>query len=105
VEVNADLLLIATDVAGVMRDFGTPRQRLIEKLDIGKAEAFLDSGAAGRGSMAPKLEAAIQFLESGGCRAVITSIAGIVDGVRGSAGTQIVAFHTQTSPRSGRSSC
>jgi carbamate kinase len=41
--------------------------------------------------MAPKLEAAIQFLKSGGRRVVITSIAGIVDGVRGSAGTQIVA--------------
>jgi len=91
VEVNADLLVIATDVEGVMSDFGTSRQRLVQKLDIEKAGAFLDSGAAGRGSMAPKLEAAVQFLKSGGRRAVITSISGIVDGVRGGAGTQIVA--------------
>ncbi|MEJ2660855.1 MAG: carbamate kinase [Desulfobacteraceae bacterium] len=91
VEVHADLLVIATDVEGVMIDFGTPRQRRVEALDIGQAEALLHSGVAGRGSMAPKLEAAIQFLKSGGRRVVITSIAGIVDGVRGSAGTQIVA--------------
>jgi carbamate kinase len=89
VEVNADLLVIATDVDGVMADFDTPRQRLVKKLDIGRAEAFLQSGAAGRGSMAPKLEAAVQFLKSGGRRAVITSIARIIDGVKGSAGTQI----------------
>jgi carbamate kinase len=88
-EVNADLLVIATDVEGVMRDFDTPRQRLIEALDIDGAEAFLHSGGAGRGSMAPKLEAAVQFLKSGGRRAVITSIAGIVEGVRGDAGTQM----------------
>jgi carbamate kinase len=89
VEVNVDLLVIATDVDGVMEDFGTPRQRLIKKLDIVRAEAFLQSGAAGRGSMAPKLEAAVQFLKSGGRRVVITSIARIVDGVMGSAGTQV----------------
>jgi carbamate kinase len=89
VEVSADLLVIATDVDGVMADFDTPRQRLVKKMDIGRAEAFLQSGAAGRGSMAPKLEAAVQFLDSGGRRVVITSIAGIVDGVKGSAGTQI----------------
>jgi carbamate kinase len=91
VEVNADLLVIATDVEGVMRDFNTPRQRLIESLDIDGAEAFLHSGGAGRGSMAPKLEAAVEFLKSGGRRAVIASIAGIVDGVRGAAGTQILS--------------
>jgi carbamate kinase len=88
-EVNADLLVIATDVDGVMADFDTPRQRLVKELDIVRAEAFLKSGAAGRGSMAPKLEAAVQFLKSGGRRAVITSIFGIIDGVKGSAGTQI----------------
>jgi carbamate kinase len=91
VEVKADLLVIATDVEGVMSDFGTPRQRLIGNLDIDQAQAFLRSGGAGKGSMAPKLEAAVQFLKGGGGRAVITSIAGIVDGVQGSAGTQIAA--------------
>jgi carbamate kinase len=98
VEVSADLLVIATDVDGVMSDFDTPQQTLITKLDIRRAEAFLHSGAAGRGSMAPKLKAAVQFLKSGGGRrAVITSIARIVDGVRGSAGTQIVASESHTS--------
>jgi carbamate kinase len=91
VEVNADLLVIATDVDGLMRDFGAPSQRLVKALDIDGAKAFLLKGEAGRGSMAPKLQAAVQFLKSGGRRAVITSIARIVDGVRGSAGTQLAA--------------
>ena len=93
-EVAADLLVIATDVEGVMADFNTPGQRLISRMDVDQAEAFLKADTAGKGSMAPKVAAAIQFLKGGGRRAVITSIESIVEGVRGRAGTQIV----QTDP-------
>ncbi len=89
-EVFADLLLIATDVAGVMADFDTARQRLIRQLDVQRAEALLRSDTCGKGSMAPKVAAAIQFLRSSGQRAVITSIDKIVAGVQGRAGTQMV---------------
>jgi carbamate kinase len=90
VEVSADLLIIATDVEGVLADFDTPRQCLIRQLDVHQAEAFLRSDTCGKGSMAPKVAAAVQYLKSGGRRAVITSIGTIVDGVQGRAGTQIV---------------
>ncbi len=89
-EVLADLLVIATDVDGVMADFNTPQQRVIPQLDADQAEAFLSSDAPGKGSMAPKVAAAVQFLRSSGRRAVITSIDKIVDGVQGRSGTQIV---------------
>jgi len=88
-EVGAGLLVIATDVAGVMADFNTPRQRLIPHLNVDQAEAFLRSDTSGKGSMAPKVAAAIQFLKAGGRRAVITSIQEIVAGVHGRAGTQV----------------
>jgi carbamate kinase len=89
-EVCADLLVIATDVDGVMADFNTPQQCLIRRLDVPRAEAFLHSDTTGKGSMAPKVAAAVQFLRSSGRRAVITSIDKIVDGVQGRSGTQIV---------------
>jgi carbamate kinase len=89
-EVCADLLVIATDVDGVMADFNTPRQRLIPQLDVDQAEALLGSDTSGKGSMAPKVAAAVQFLRSSGRRAVITSIDKIVNGVQGRSGTQIV---------------
>jgi carbamate kinase len=89
-EVCADLLVIATDVDGVMADFNTPQQCLIRRLDVPRAEAFLHSDTTGKGSMAPKVAAAVQFLRSSGRRAVITSIDKIVNGVQGRSGTQIV---------------
>jgi carbamate kinase len=92
-EVGADLLVIATDVEGVMAAFDTPEQRLIPRLDVTQAEAFLHGGSAGEGSMAPKIAAAVQFVNRGGRRAVITSIGNIVAGVQGTAGTQIVPGH------------
>ena len=99
-EVAADLLVIATDVEGVMDDFNSPRQRLIPGMDLDQAEAFLRSGKAGKGSMAPKVDAAIQFLKGGGRRAVITSIENIVEGVRGRSGTQITSCDPR--PRNSR---
>jgi carbamate kinase len=90
VEVSADLLVIATDVEGLLANFNTPQQGLIRQLDVQRAEAFLRSDTSGKGSMAPKVAAAVQFLNNSGRRAVITSIDKIVDGVQGSAGTQIV---------------
>ena len=90
-EVGVDLLVIATDVEGVMAAFDTPGQQLISRLDVFQAETLLRGGSAGEGSMAPKIEAAVRFLKSGGRRAVITSIAKIVAGVQGTAGTQVVA--------------
>jgi len=88
-EVGTELLVIATDVAGVMADFGTPSESLIGNLSLKQAGDFLKHETVGQGSMGPKLEASIRFLSAGGKRAVITSVNDIVAGVTGSKGTQI----------------
>jgi carbamate kinase len=91
VEVGAELLVIVTDVAGVMADFGTPREKLIRRLSVNDAAVSLKHDTFGKGSMGPKVEAAVRFLERGGKRAVITSLNAIAAGIREDAGTQIVA--------------
>jgi carbamate kinase len=88
-EVGAELLMIATDVPGVMSEFGTPNQNLIRALPSNQAQEFLSAEAVGRGSMGPKLEACVRFLSAGGKRAVICSVEDIAAGVAGSKGTQI----------------
>ena len=69
-EVGVDIFLIATDVPGAALNYGTPDQKFLSKVDI-------------------KVKAAIQFIRSGGKRAVITSIDEIVSAVKGQAGTEI----------------
>lgn len=90
IEVGAELLVIATDVAGVLSDFGTPQETLIRNLKVKDAAVFLAQDSVGKGSMGPKLEAAMRFLKQGGKRAVITGLDAITTGVKGNAGTQIV---------------
>jgi len=89
-EIGADLLVIATDVDGVLADFNTPDEYLISQMSVNWAEDFLSSNKSGKGSMGPKVEAALKFVQSGGKRAVITSIETICDSVQGKAGTQIL---------------
>ena len=89
-EIGADLLVIATDVDGVLADFNSPNQRFISKMNVNEAEDFLSSNKTGKGSMGPKVEAALKFVQSGGKRAVITSIEAIYGSVQGTAGTQII---------------
>ena len=89
-EIGADLLIIATDVEGVLADFNTPDERLISQMRLKEAETFLGSNKSGSGSMGPKVEAALKFVQAGGKRAVITSIETIRDSVQGTAGTQII---------------
>ena len=89
-EIGADMLVIATDVDGVMADFNTSEQRLISRMRIGEAEDFLRNDKSGKGSMAPKVAAAMQFVQNGGKRAMITSIEAVCDSVLGTAGTQII---------------
>jgi carbamate kinase len=87
--IGAAVLLILTSVAGVYRDFGTDRQQLCERLSVAEAEELLQSGQLGRGSMAPKVEAAISFLRGGGQRAHIARLDQGQDAIDGRAGTLI----------------
>ena len=89
-EIGVDILLIATDVPGVARDFGKPEERFLSTLSVTDAELALARGDLPPGSMGPKVEAAVQFLRSGGSRAVICHLGDIEAAVRGEAGTEII---------------
>jgi carbamate kinase len=88
-EIGAELLLILTDVDAVYHAFGTPDQQPVRRMTVAEAEALLASGELGAGSMAPKVEAAIHFLRSGGRRAVIARLDEGRAAVDGGAGTEI----------------
>lgn len=82
-EARADTLVIATDVPNVMVDFGTPQQRPLGRVTVAELRAHATEGQFARGSMGPKVQAALRFVEGGGERAVITSLEHISDAVRG----------------------
>jgi carbamate kinase len=80
-DLHADALVIATDVPNVMVDFGTASGRPLGRVTPAELRAHAAAGQFARGSMGPKVEAALRFVESGGTRAVITSLEHIADAV------------------------
>ena len=97
-EVGVDLFLIATDVEAVALHYGKPEQRSLKKLTAGQAKEYMKDGHFPPGSMGPKVEAVLQFLDRCKGRAVITSIEAIEAAVEGRAGTEftIEDFRTQS---------
>jgi carbamate kinase len=89
-EVGVDIFLIATDVKGAASHFGEPDQEFLRTLTTEQANLYLKQGHFPPGSMGPKVEAAVQFIKSGGKRAIITSILSIEEAVVGNAGTEII---------------
>ena len=83
------LLAIVTDVPQVALDFGKPTQRPMDRMTVADARKHLTEGQFPAGSMGPKIEAILDFLEAGGERAVITDMDHLVQAVDGKAGTQI----------------
>jgi len=86
---GADTLLILTDVAAVHHDWGTEHARPIRRMTVSEAHTLLRTESLGRGSMVPKLEAAIKFVELGGRRAVIAHLAEGMPALEGETGTSI----------------
>lgn len=89
-EVGVDIFLIATDVEGVALHYGGPEQKFLCSITVEEGARYLAEGHFPPGSMGPKIEAAMQFMKSGGKRAVITSIETIEEAVAGRAGTEII---------------
>jgi carbamate kinase len=89
-EVGVDIFLIATDVEGAFLHYGGPEQKFLRTLTVEEGTRYLTEGHFPSGSMGPKIEAAIQFMQSGGKRAIITSIEAIEEAVAGRAGTEII---------------
>ncbi|MEW5700937.1 MAG: carbamate kinase [Candidatus Zixiibacteriota bacterium] len=88
--IGAEILIILTEVDQVALDFGKPTQRVLDRMTVSEARRYYADGHFPPGSMGPKIEAAIQFLEGGGQEVLITSIAAAADALDGKAGTRIV---------------
>lgn len=89
--VGADTLMLLTEVDAVAVHFGTPEQRPLGLCTLAEMKAHYANGEFPPGSMGPKVRAAIDFLNAGGTRAIITSSPLMAEAVRDtSAGTQVV---------------
>jgi carbamate kinase len=89
--INADLFLIATAVEKVAINFGKPEQKWLDKMTLAEARQYLAEGTHfAKGSMAPKIQAIIWYLESGGKAALITNPENIGRALKGETGTWVV---------------
>jgi len=89
--IKADLFLISTAVEKVALNFGKPDQKWLDRITLSEAKKYLAEGTHfAKGSMAPKIEAIIWFLESGGKQAIITNPENIGRALNGETGTWII---------------
>jgi carbamate kinase len=89
--IGAELFLISTAVEKVALNFGKPDQRFIDRMTLSEAKDYLQEGIHfAKGSMAPKIQAIIWFLEAGGKQALVTNPENIGRALRGGTGTWIV---------------
>lgn len=88
-EVQAQTLMILTDVSEVAVNFGTPQQENLRNLTLHQAEEYYAQGHFKAGSMGPKVLAAFRFIKDGGSRSIITSLEGALQALKGEAGTVI----------------
>ncbi|QZY30089.1 carbamate kinase [Nocardioides coralli] len=88
--VDAEVLVIATDVPHAVLRFGQPDAEELGRVSVSAMRDHLREGHFGSGSMGPKVEAACRFVEQGGRHAAITRLDRILDAVEGRAGTLVV---------------
>jgi len=88
-DIGAQELYILTAVDRVALHFGTPQQQDLDVLHLNDARKYLQEGHFPKGSMGPKIEAAIAFLETGGEMVLITSIERMAQAIEGQTGTRI----------------
>lgn len=89
--IGADLLLISTAVEKVALNFGQPDQEWIDEMTVAEARQYMAEGTHfAKGSMAPKVQAVINFIEGGGQRAIITNPDNIERALAGETGTHII---------------
>jgi carbamate kinase len=89
-QLGADTFIISTAVDSVYLNFGKENQKAISHATLAEMKQYLTEGHFKPGSMKPKIESIIQFLEGGGEKAIITSPENLLKAVKGEAGTTIV---------------
>jgi carbamate kinase len=91
---KADLLLISTSVEKVCLDFNTPRQKELDRVTPTQLKQYLADGQFAPGSMQPKIEAIVEFMEQGGAQALITDPDHLAQAFRGESGTWVYPDRT-----------
>ena len=87
---DADYLVISTSIDRVYINFGTDKEEGLSQLTVAEAKRYAAEGHFKPGSMLPKVEAAIDFLEKGGSEVIITTPALLDDAINGKAGTRMI---------------
>ncbi len=90
-EVKVDLFIILTNIERVYLNFGKPDERPIDRMTVEEAQEFLRQGQFPAGSMGPKIEAAIEYIQAGGEEVLITSASHLKAALVHRSGTRIVA--------------
>ncbi len=89
-EWGAQLLIIPTKIENVFLDYGTKASRPLTQISVEEAKKYIAEGQFEKGSMLPKIEAAVDFLNRGGERVIITSPENLVRSMQDNSGTQVV---------------
>lgn len=89
VDVGASIFMVLTDVDSVRLNYKTPDEKVLSKVTIAEAKKHAEEGHFAKGSMEPKVRAAVRFVEAGGEKAIITSLDQAVAALEGKAGTTI----------------
>jgi carbamate kinase len=89
-DIGAQLFIIFTDVEKVAINFGKPDQKDLDEVTLAEIKTYRDEGHFPAGSMGPKIEAAIEFLQNGGEKVIISSITRGYETLAGKAGTRIL---------------
>ena len=84
------MLVISTVVERVCLNFGKPAQKPIDRMTVAEAQRYARQGHFGAGSMSPKIEAIVEFLEAGGHAALITDPPNLARAINGETGTWVV---------------
>jgi carbamate kinase len=90
VGIKADIFLISTAVEKVALNFGKPNERALDKMTLAEAKRYYKEGHFPPGSMGPKIQAVINYLQNGGKKALITNPNNIERALLGKTGTWIV---------------
>jgi len=89
-QLGADMLVVSTGVEQVYLDWGKPTQRAVPRMTVAEAKRYMAEGHFKPGSMLPKVEALVSFLEGGGKEGLITDPAHLAEALAGRTGTRVV---------------
>jgi len=89
INIKADVFIISTAVEKVCLNFNKPNQITLDKLTVAEAKKYIEEGHFAKGSMLPKIQAIVRFMEAGGKEAVVTNPESLEKAIKGETGTHI----------------